>query len=366
MRRLILIFGALLLAALLLWSCSDKLTLPNLPSPNYSNVLDTSYVQISPVWTSAGGIAFNGPEDIHIGYDRYLYVCDTRNDRVLKLDLDGTMIESYAMKHPVAVTQDRGLDLLAVAGDYREITVNQDVTADTVWYGNSIHRRDYSAGGDFEPVFTDSTDIDMYVFPPGIHIIVKPEFTGIEATLTPEKDYYVVDHLRDRILKFNADDGLYPRSEVIGGEPGDVTSSPWGVYTFKIVDRYYLAYTQTPGNYSVQILSLPAQIPIFNDTTVGLPDVVRIHANGRKQIAVDEQSNYYVLLNQLSPFTGYNHYIMKFDRYGEYIGEFGTTGSGEKQFSNPRGLAYKDGILYVADAGNNRIVRFQLATEVQQ
>lgn len=366
MRKATLLLIALVIVALLLWSCGEKLTLPELPTPDYSSVLDTSYIQITPVWTSAGGIGFNGPQDIQVGYDRYLYVCDTGNDRILKLDLDGTMLESYAMKHPVAVTQDRGLDLLAVAGDYNEITVFADSTSDTTWYGNSVYRHSFGAGGDFEVVFTDSNDIEIYVFPPGVYFYVKPEYTGIVATLTPEKNYYVVDFLQDRILKFDAFDLPYPRSEVIGSNPGDVTQDPWDVATFKIVDRYYLAYTQTPGNYAVQILSLPAQIPIFNDTLVGIPDLVRVHATGRKQIAVDEQSNYYVLLARLSPFTGYNHYLLKFNRYGEFIGEFGTTGSGEKQFSDPRGLAYKDGILYVADTGNNRILRFQLATEVQE
>jgi hypothetical protein len=366
MARLLIVVSSLLGIAALLWSCGDKLTLPDLPAPNYSGVLDTSYIQITPIWTTAGGIAFDNPEDVRIGYDRFIYVCDTGNDRVVKLDLDGTMIESYAMRHPVAVTQDRGLDLLAVAGDYNEITVINDSTRDTTWFGNSVYRRNYAAGGDFESVFTDSSDIEIYVFPPGVTFYVKPEYTGIQATLTPEKNYYVVDFLQDRILKFDNQDTPYPRSEIIGGEANDVTDDPWDVFAFEIVDRHYLAYTQTPGNFSVQILSLPAQIPIFNDTIVGLPELVRIHATGRKQIVVDERSNYYVLLNRLSAITGYNHFLLKFDRYGDFLGEFGTEGSGEKQFRNPRGLAYKDGILYIADSGNDRIVRYQLATEVQE
>lgn len=365
MCRATLIILALAASALLLLNCGEKLTLPDLPAPNYSSVLDTSYIQITPVWTSAGGITFDRPEDIQIGYDRYLYVCDTGNDRIVKLDLNGTMLESYSVKHPVAVTQDRGLDLLAVAGDYNEITMNADSTTDTIWYGNSVYRKKY-ASMEFGAVFTDSNEIEIIVFPPGATLYVAPEYTGIVATLTPEKDYYVVDFLQDRILKFDANDDPYPRSEVIGGEPGDVTQDPWDLYTFEIVGRHYLAYTQTPGNYAVQILSLPAQIPIFNDTLVGIPDLVRIHATGRKQIAVDEQSNYYVLLARLAPFTGYNYHVLKFNRYGEFIGEFGADGSGEKQFSDPRGLAYKDGILYIADTGNDRIVRFQLATEVQE
>ena len=45
---------------------------------------------------------------------------------------------------------------------------------------------------------------------------------------------------------------------------------------------------------------------------------------------------------------------------------FGEFGSGEKQFRSPQGICHFEGILYIADAGNNRIVRMQLTTEARQ
>ena len=44
---------------------------------------------------------------------------------------------------------------------------------------------------------------------------------------------------------------------------------------------------------------------------------------------------------------------------------FGELGSGEKQGKRPMGVAYFNKTVYVADTGNNRIVRFKLSTDIQ-
>ena len=97
-----------------------------------------------------------------------------------------------------------------------------------------------------------------------------------------------------------------------------------------------------------------------------MPPLVRLSSRGPKQIAVDELSNFYVLLESSDPDLGTHHLLYKYHRTGQKLLEFGTEGSGERQFRRPRGLAYSNGILYVADTGNNRIVRYQLATDIQQ
>ena len=42
---------------------------------------------------------------------------------------------------------------------------------------------------------------------------------------------------------------------------------------------------------------------------------------------------------------------------------FGGTGTGPTQFNEPIGIAYFNQILYVADAGNARILRFKLTLD---
>ena len=42
---------------------------------------------------------------------------------------------------------------------------------------------------------------------------------------------------------------------------------------------------------------------------------------------------------------------------------FGGSGIGLMQFNEPMGVAYKNKVVYVADAGNGRVLRFKLTTD---
>lgn len=56
------------------------------------------------------------------------------------------------------------------------------------------------------------------------------------------------------------------------------------------------------------------------------------------------------------------HRVQIFDLQGNGIGQFGALGSGDGQFSSPRGLSLdQGGRLYIADAGNGRIQVFSVA-----
>ncbi len=57
--------------------------------------------------------------------------------------------------------------------------------------------------------------------------------------------------------------------------------------------------------------------------------------------------------------TSGNNRIVKFDKNGNYIGEWGTTGDNDGQFRDPHALAMdSQGRLFVADRGNSRIQIF--------
>jgi sugar lactone lactonase YvrE len=72
---------------------------------------------------------------------------------------------------------------------------------------------------------------------------------------------------------------------------------------------------------------------------------------------VDTEGNIYVVDAGLD-------YLFKFSVAGEEQQSFGGTGSGEKQFKQPSGVGFFDKTLYVADTGNNRIVRFKLSIDI--
>ncbi len=51
--------------------------------------------------------------------------------------------------------------------------------------------------------------------------------------------------------------------------------------------------------------------------------------------------------------------VQKFTLSGQWVSEFGEWGEGNGQFKDPRGIAVdKEGGVYVADSGNNRIQKF--------
>ena len=52
--------------------------------------------------------------------------------------------------------------------------------------------------------------------------------------------------------------------------------------------------------------------------------------------------------------------VFKFTPFGDELQSFG----GPSVFNGPYAVAYYNNILYVADTGNNRILRFQLSTNL--
>jgi tripartite motif-containing protein 71 len=69
-------------------------------------------------------------------------------------------------------------------------------------------------------------------------------------------------------------------------------------------------------------------------------------------IAIDSSGNVYVADSN-------NDRVQKFDSNGFFIKKWGSSGSGDGQFSNPSGIAIdSSGNVYVADSGNKRIQKF--------
>jgi iron(III) transport system ATP-binding protein len=70
-------------------------------------------------------------------------------------------------------------------------------------------------------------------------------------------------------------------------------------------------------------------------------------------ITQDPAGNYYVCE------YGGNDRVQKFDVEGNFLVAFGGFGTDDGQFQRPMGIVWRDGLLYVADAINNRIHTFR-------
>lgn len=358
MKQLLSICSAIAAALVcLLIACSDKTPLPtNLPAPVYGGI-DTSYVVIHPEWTEFGGLALNHPNDVYVGYDQLIYICDTNNDRVLKLDIDGTFLAAYPVVHPVAITQDRGLDLLVVCGDYSRTETFQG--RDTVMnYGDSVFRKRFRGNQPFVRVF--QAPYPYYVF--NSHPQAA-QYWSVAASFLPTKDYYLTDFWLGRIIEFSGSDIPVQYHLELGTGLGE-TTYPVDLTMYQIAGQNYVALAQAVGNVGVQLFSFPNWVGLYEQGDT-LPALIRFSARAYKDIAIDELSNYYLLLDVPDPLLRANYYFYKFDRRGEALLSFGELGSGDKQFRSPQGICYFGGTLYIADTGNNRIVRLHLTTEAR-
>jgi len=89
---------------------------------------------------------------------------------------------------------------------------------------------------------------------------------------------------------------------------------------------------------------------IQNDVAV---DVywVRVTASGRHAVAVWHQ--------QESTVDVFSNHMLMLESPPQYLGSWGTSGSGDSQFEGPQGVAVNpDGIVYVADTNNHRMQKF--------
>jgi len=346
MRKLI----PLLLTTLALLACGgEKLPLPDQPT-DFGNtaVDDTTYLLIKPVWGTENGYDFNQPRDVLIGRDTFIYVADTDNNRIVMLDLAGNIVGlSQTITRPVAITQDVQLNLLIVNNSNKIFQIKLTPA------------RHQIANAAIETVFEEVDNPDR-------------RYTGISAQPIPDptslsilSTYFVCatgDQKSDnQVLYFrNGFDVALPDAVNLeplglGIQSAAIPSGITGVRDFSvdfifcmIGQNSFKVQWMTSGEFGFVSRLNPAEnADIFQADKFFTPE----------DVTVDEEGAIYVVDAELD-------YLLKFSVGGKELQSFGGSGSGEKEFDSPQGVAIFDQTLYVADTGNNRIVRFKLSTDV--
>ncbi len=341
--RLVLIFMSL---CLLVIACGEKLPLPdNISDDGDGRLTDTTYVPLLPHWTSLGGLPLSNPFGVAVGYDRTIYICDTDNDRIVRLTATGDFIESYSLPHPYAVAQDRSFALAAVNGSTK------------VWM------RHYPDGGDFAVYAEMDSTWRCFSQPDGTQVCWwdVPELATITATREARSLFYTIGPARINYMlgdRYQPDPQFYPVGDSSGVYGGLL--APTSMVSALVRGKRRLIVTQYPqqpdlGAYGVLYLAVPSYRPVFAD--VG-QDVFRRPLSDVKYLAADDVGNVYVLHR-------INGIVMKFDKDGDYLLSFGHAGADDYGLNAPRGIAVLDDIVFIADTKNNRIARFQMTAVPQ-
>jgi len=222
--------------------------------------------------------SFYYPRGLAIGPNDVLYIADSGNNRVQKFDLDGNVMQAWG-KFGFAW---RGAELgkfdvpWGLATDVEGNLYISDTS-------NSRIQKFTSDGQALLKWGRDGSFDGAFFFPRGVAV----DFVG---------NIFVADESNNRIQKFDARGSFLAKWGREGAGPGQF-KSPWG-------------------------------------------------------IACDTLGNVYVV------DTG-NHRIQKFDGNGTFLCAWGNRGKSEGQLNFPYGVAVdKEGCVYVVDSGNGRILKY--------
>ncbi len=358
---------ALLVAAVIGGCNEDRFDSSTLPMGGPVAVGETTYVQLNPPW-----LGFNRPQGILIGNESFVYVADTENDRVVMLDLSGRIIGiSQPIRRPVALAQDKRLQLLVCA----QLDTLLPSQATPTSFG-ALFRLDLPAAGH---VISSATPRRVFFEPSDS----TRRYTGV-ATLY-DNSYYLtrvgpknelarVD--RDiAVLLFGKNDSLIsPVTQNFSPDGTGLLSihrltSIATVPTGRSVEYVFSQVEFAPGAitplYKVQWIRLISEgqttnyVSKFYPSVDGEIDLLKIDRFSRPSgVTLDPSGILFVT-------DAARDSVFRFNAKGVERFSFGGTGNGDKQFREPSGIAYFDKTIYVADMGNNRIVRFKLSTDLR-
>jgi len=362
-------------------------------------VFDNRTVAYVPIQPAIEGL--NYPVDIIAGWDELIYVADGGSEEIIGYDQAGNEQGRFRVPGLTAIAQDRRLDMLALG------------TLDTLIDGSAftlptIYRIDLDKTGNYGIA---SASIRRKIIHPFYFRSSSPSsadesvsFRGI--TVLADNRYYVsrngpsnsVNQFGgpdDAIILFSESDefispvfvntslGLFrdyfkkpqgisslakpPQSPAVNPSGSFLATSTGDGVTLKV---QFIERIETEGGASNELRQLP--IGDFDKADRFLYEPNRFATPVDVTVAGDETN--YIFVVDASRDSLYQFNAIGYEGVNPppgsrtnqaIISSFGGTGDGLTQFREPRGVAYLDRIVYVADAGNGRILRFKLTTDFE-
>jgi len=319
---------------------------------------DTVYVLVNPIWDG-----YNKPQYVMVGREPFIYVADTENDRVVMLNLAGEILSSTTIKHPVALAQDYRLNLFVCA--QFDTVINGSTQTFSAVYKLDLVAADHQL---------DAAPIKRIL--PQLADFAQPlrEYTGAAAffdntyfiSRTGPNNSNLVDP-DNSILVFvqqRLNDGT--TLDIYAGRVPFLDPTGTGINSANQISSltsfndvgYDMILTLTGENsFKTQWLEFIAS-PEFTGYRIALPPAASdLMTPGFFDIpegaTVDPAGNIYVADAAVDS-------VYKFNPSGDLLIGFG----GPEIFSGPFSVAFNNNTLYVADTGNNRILRFILSTDL--
>ncbi|MFN3873044.1 MAG: hypothetical protein ACK4R9_08580 [Ignavibacterium sp.] len=348
--------ASVFILSLLILSCEDKFELPT--TSGLGNISgDTVYVQINPAWEG-----FNNPQDIYIGNEPFIYVADTDNDRIVMMNLAGTVLGTKPIKRPVAISQDYQLNLI-VCSEFDTL----GTTFGAVYKINLVaanHNISDAPVTRLLPRPNVPSDLKTGIRYTGVAVFYDNSFyvarTGPNNSSIFDPDNSILIFQKKLLADGSKTDtliGRLPSIEPVGTglltafnisslasfkkRNNDFVMTLTGNTTFKTQWLYFNFSSETPGYES--------------KLSPGTNQMMSVNKFSRPEgVTVDNSGNIYVA-------DADRDSIYKFNSFGDELQSFG----GPQLFNEPYAVAHFDKTLYVVDKGNNRILRFILSTDLR-
>lgn len=353
----------ILLFFLFIVSCTDKFDINSVKIGNENVNIggDTVYIPISPNWEG-----FNHPQDILIGREPFIYIADTDNDRIVMMNLDGKILGTRSIKKPIALAQDYKLNLI-VCAQFDTVINNVTNTFSAVYKIDLFSASHQIENAPITRLLPRSVDLN---FP-------QREYTGVcvfydntfyvgrkgpnnQSVVDPDNSILIF-HPKKRYYEGVEGDTLIGRVPLIDPISSGLVSAN-GISSLTSFNRKNIDFIITltgQNSFKTQWLTyvvteIDQRYESHFAPSSGVDFIIPNKFSRPEDCAIDEFGNIYVADAEKDS-------IYKFNSAGEEMQSFGGTDI----FNQPYAVAFFDRTLYVADTGNNRILRFILSTDIR-
>ncbi len=352
-------------------SCENKfdITQFNANTGNTNIAGDTLYVQ-----TGEAIAGFNHPEDIIIGKepDPFIYVADTQNDRVVLMNRAGQILGFKSVKKPVAITQDYRLNLI-VCAEFDTLVNGAPKTYAAVYKIDLVSANHQIGQAPIKRLLPRTSDLN------------RPQLKYTGAAAFYDNSFYITRTGSNNTSFVDPDNSIlifhpkkfYSKGEgdtLIGRVPNiDPLSSGLvsanqisSISAFNQKNIDFIITLTGNNSFKTQWLQyIVTPLDAKYESRFRASDGVSFVKPGRfkmpEGVTIDNSGNIYVADAGLDS-------VFKFNAFGDElqaIGGFETTAKVNPILSEPHAVAYFDRIVYVADTGHNRIVRYILSTDLR-